>query len=296
MGREIKRVPVDFDWPLNRTWPGYLTPKWLHEDKCPDCENGYSPHAQHLFDLWYGYVPFKPADNGSSPLTPETPAVREFAERNVRHSPEFYGGGEAAIIREARRLCELWNGQWSHHLADEDVAALVEAGRLMDLTHTWSRETRWRKIDPPVVPTAQQVNEWSLCGFGHDAINASVVIRARCEREGEGDECPTCQGHAGVEAFKGQRALAEAWKRIEPPTGDGWQLWETVTEGSPISPAFSTRDGLVEWLCSPAYTWGASSPLTREQAEAFVESAWAPSFISVGGQSPLPGEQVVGRG
>ncbi|MGH3447550.1 MAG: hypothetical protein ACRDP4_07990 [Nocardioidaceae bacterium] len=31
MGREIKRVPVDFNWPLESTWPGYLY-------EPPDCE------------------------------------------------------------------------------------------------------------------------------------------------------------------------------------------------------------------------------------------------------------------
>lgn len=134
MGREVKRVPVGFDWPLNKVWQGYLMPERLHEDKCPDCQNGYSSQAQHLFDLWYGYVPFDPETNGSTPLTPDTPAVRAFAERNVKGSPDFYGTGETAIAREARRLADLWNGQWSHHLNVDDVAALLEADRLWDLT------------------------------------------------------------------------------------------------------------------------------------------------------------------
>lgn len=24
MGREIKRVPLDFDWPIEKVWPGYM--------------------------------------------------------------------------------------------------------------------------------------------------------------------------------------------------------------------------------------------------------------------------------
>lgn len=24
MGREVRRVPVDFDWPINKVWKGYL--------------------------------------------------------------------------------------------------------------------------------------------------------------------------------------------------------------------------------------------------------------------------------
>lgn len=249
MSREVRRVPLDFDWPLNEVWHGYLMPDKYEEIPCPDCKNGYSPHAQHLFDLWYGYAPFDPASTGSAPLRHDTPAVRTFAERNVSNAPDFYGTGEAAIVREASRLAHLWNGMWSHHLAQEDVDALVGAGRLMDFTHNWAPGDGWQKILPPVTPTAEQVNEWSLHGFGHDSINASVVIEARCDRDGIEQLCQTCQGHGSTEAYPGQRAEAEAWEPTEPPTGEGWQLWETVSEGSPITPVFPSADALVTHLC-----------------------------------------------
>ena len=42
----------------------------------------------------------------------------------------------------------------------------------------------------------------------------------------------------------------------EPPAGDGYQLWETCTEGSPVSPVFGTLEELSEW-CSDNYSaWG----------------------------------------
>ena len=283
MGREIKRVPLDFDWPLNKVWSGFLMPDHLIEDDCPDCKNGYSPRAQYLFDLWYGYVPFTPASNGSTPLTPDTPAVRAFAERNVTQSPEYYGTGERAVLAEAVRLARLWNGQWSHHLNDQDVAALVDADRLHDLTHTWSKGSGWQKIDPPVVPTAAQVNEWSLRGFGHDSINAGVVIRARCEREGAAVICATCQGRGSVEAHEGQRTEAEAWEPSEPPAGEGWQLWETTSEGSPVSPVFTTADELAMWMSTNPSGFAGSIP-SLEAARAFVADGWAPSLVGVDGQ------------
>mgnify|MGYP001570952870 CR=1 FL=1 len=31
MGREIRRVPLDFDHPLNETWPGFLSPAKFDE-------------------------------------------------------------------------------------------------------------------------------------------------------------------------------------------------------------------------------------------------------------------------
>lgn len=280
MGREVKHVPLDFDWPLNEPWEGYLMPDKYDGRPCPaDCDNGYSEYAARLNDRWYGKVPFRPSETGSQAFTPETPEVRWFAERNVAAAPDYYGNGEWAIRREAVRLCALFNSMWSHHLAQQDVDALIAAGRLMDFTHVWDRgERRWIPRDPAPVVTAEEVNRWSLSGRGHDSINCMVVVQARCEAVGEPEVCPTCEGHGSVERYPGQRAEAEAWERTEPPEGEGWQYWETVSEGSPISPVFATREGLVEWLTTD-YHWGASGPLTREQAESMVSAGWAPSMV-----------------
>lgn len=252
------------------------SPDSLDGEKCPDCKSGYSPQAQNLYDLWYGYLPFDPASTGSTPWRHDNPAVRARAERNVAQAPEYYGTGEAAIVREGQRLADHFNNGWIHHISQEDVTALVEAGRLHDLTHTWTRENGWQPKDPLVIPTAPEVNEWSISGFGHDSINASVVIRARCEREGVSDTCPTCDGHAGVEKYPGQRAEAEAWEPTDPPKGDGWQLWETVSEGSPISPVFATADDLAVWMSDPERgdRW-----VPQEVAAKFIADGWAPSLV-----------------
>ena len=37
-------------------------------------------------------------------------------------------------------------------------------------------------------------------------------------------------------------------EQIEPPKGDGYQCWETTSEGSPISPVFESFDELCDWL------------------------------------------------
>lgn len=249
MSRMIRRVPLDFDWPLDEPWKGFFIPDNLRADPCPDCESGYSPRAQHLHNLWYGYAPFHPSDNGSPPLTAYTPGVRAFAERQISQSPEFYGRGEAAIVREGERLAALWNRQWAHHLTGDDVDALIEAERLHDFTHDWNPEIRrWVKKDPPVIPTAAQVNAWSLNGMGHDSINASVVVLARCKREGVSERCATCGGRASLEAYPGQRADVDAWEPTPPPTGEGWQMWETISEGSPQTPVFATAAELAAYL------------------------------------------------
>ncbi|MFC8065564.1 hypothetical protein [Streptomyces sp. NPDC057293] len=291
MGREIRRVPLDFDWPLNEIWEGFLMPDRFDEVDCPDCKNGYSPQAQNLYDLWYGYLPFDPASTGSTPWRHDSPGVRAFAERNVINAPDYYGSGEAAIAREGQRLASLWNGQWSHHLSQEDVNALVAADRLRNFTHTWSREDGWQPKETPVAPTAAEVNEWSLRGMGHDSINASVVIRARCEREGVDDICPTCKGHASLEKYEGQRTEAEAWEPTDPPKGDGWQLWETVSEGSPISPVFATADELAGWMSDPERgdRW-----VPGDVARKFIDDGWAPTGVVTPGRGYQSGVEAVG--
>lgn len=296
MGREVKRVALDFDWPLDKVWEGFLTPDNLHEDGCTACgSTGYSPEANALHDRWYGKVPFDPSETGSTPFTPETPEVRAFAERHIANDSWFYGTGEAAIQKEALRYATLLNNRWCHHLEQADVDALVEAGRLMDFTHTWSKETRWQKIEPAPVITAEQVNRWSVLGFGHDSINCSVVIREHLKRQGKDDCCEVCKGHGTVEKYPGQRAEQEAWEPTEPPAGEGWQVWETVSEGSPISPVFADREGLIRWLMSPAYSWGTSRPLTRQQAENFTESAWAPTMVLSAETGLVNGDQYISK-
>lgn len=55
MGREIKRVPVDFDWPIGERWGGYLNPHYTHQFTCPSCDGyGYNPETKKIFDDWYG--------------------------------------------------------------------------------------------------------------------------------------------------------------------------------------------------------------------------------------------------
>jgi hypothetical protein len=279
VGREIRRVPVDFDWPRGETWHGYLMPEHLGQEPCPDCTNGYSRHATNLFNRWYGRTPFRPEDNGSTPFQASHPGIRAKAERNVAEAPHYYGTGESAIQREASRLAALYNGAWSHHLNAADVAALLEADRLYDFTHQIIPGKGWQRREPLVIPTPEEVNNWSIQWIGHDSINASVVVRARCELEGFPAVCGTCNGSGGIWRDAEHKAAHEAWERTDPPTGDGWQLWETVSEGSPISPVFPTADGLTEWMTTEDAKWGAAGPWSREQAAAFVNGPGVASSL-----------------
>lgn len=280
MGREMKRVPVGFDWPINTVWEGYLNPFYEHSTDCAHCAgSGSSPEALRLKGQWYGNTPFKPEDRGSIPFRRDHPAVRALAERNVRQSPRFYGSGELAVAREAQRLADHFNRGWQHHLNTDDVAALIDGGRLMDLTHTWTKGEGWQKKQPEYIPSPNEVNEWSLLGFGHDSINQWCVVNAECKRLGIASECEHCNGDGSVWSPPEAKQQADDWQRIEPPSGDGYQMWETTSEGSPISPVFAQPRQLAEWL---AENRGGTidDETTAEQWLEFIQGPrWAPTLI-----------------
>lgn len=294
MGREIKRVPLAFDWPIGERWTGYLSPQKFRETPCPVCEaSGYSPEGRRLHDLWYGNIWFDPAEHGGTPYDANTPEVRAFAQRNVDHAPEFYGSSEAAVVNEARRLASLFNSQWQHHLTQQDVDVLVAADYLRDFTHTWDKEHGWQRIEPTPQVTAERVNRWSITsplGLGSSACY--LLIEDRCKRLGVPDVCPACDGHGSTEAYEGQRAEADAWECTEPPTGDGWQLWETVSEGSPISPVFATPEKLARWMVSGQSKW--MMPDDYDVALRFIKAGWAPTAAAQDGIL-LDGVTFIGR-
>lgn len=68
-----------------------------------------------------------------------------------------------------------------------------------------------------------------------------------------------------------------------------WQVYETVSEGTPVTPPFATTDELIDYLVANGDFWdqkrrseGCSSmpcsPWTRDQAESFVKAGSAFSF------------------
>lgn len=271
MGREIKRVPLDFQWPMEKVWSGFKNPYYDACRKCAVCDgSGYSPEAETLKNEWYGNAPFVPAN----PFPEDHPAIVALADRHCSESRWHYGSD---VTRERRRLQKLYNSMWMHHLNEFDVMALVEADRLRYFTHTGGV----RKF-PPVVPTPREVNDWSLQGFAHDSINAHVCIKAKCERLGYLVTCSSCDGEGSVWDSPEDKELADAWKPEEPPTGDGWQLWETVSEGSPISPVFGSPEELASWLVTSSEYPGrqVDKGTTAEQWLAFIKGpGWAPSLI-----------------
>lgn len=299
MGRKVKRVPLWWDWPQGETWAGFLNPFWQFREECPACGGtGYAPEARRFKDEWYGDAPFDPAAYGADPLSLHHPAIRAFATRNVDSSPVGYRvpqyGRDEAILAEVVRLFGLWKWQWSHHLIQADVDALLAAGRLMDFTHVPRTEEQRRIVAEKVAaggnswlpepngyrPTVAEVNAWSLSGLGHDLINQSICVRARCVREGVPVLCPECDGDGDRWPSRAHEALAKAWVDIPPPEGEGWQMWCTTGEGSPMSPVFATPEELARWLAdSGASAFGSDTAAYEQWLGMIAEPGWAPSMV-----------------
>ncbi|MCK4821648.1 hypothetical protein KA005_38135 [bacterium] len=59
-----------------------------------------------------------------------------------------------------------------------------------------------------------------------------------------------------------------------------FQIYETVSEGTPISPVFATKDAMRQWLITQGYSEFAT--------DKFIEDSWAPSMMGIAGVGLLP--------
>jgi hypothetical protein len=191
--RTCKRVPLDFDAPLNEIWEGYQRPDYR---PCPsdDCENGETIAQAWLNDL--------------------THLILMLGEDDKRPPRALHPWLAAVPLRPDKRPGPQ---------AVELTAGL--AGRAPSI-------------------------------FGHDACDRFAATRAVVKAAGLSEDwgiCPVCHGHA---IHPDDREASETWESTEPPTGEGWQLWETTTEGSPVSPVFATAEALADWCAEHATYFG----------------------------------------
>ncbi len=281
MGREVRRVALDFDHPLNEVWPGFVRQDGAEFPPCPDCRWGRN---ETIMDRLFP----SPRDDRSTGLSREAYAVDQT------FYPHQIGGPLAEVLA------------WCDKLGQVEVDMLVEERRIGLRTH-WDRVElpepyEINKYGDPVrfefvrndrpSPSAAEVNAGNGRGAGmfhdyhHDGLSRWLLVKHRCKLLGIEMECATCKGHCDIATYEeraAEEAASEAWKPTDPPAGDGWQLWETVSEGSPISPAFATDVDLAQWCTENKCT--VNGPMRSfDAALAFVRSGWAPSFLGANGQ------------
>lgn len=241
LSREVRRVPLDFDAPLNETWEPLLYHPSQEFPPCPTCAPHTSPYG-HGRDV-----------NGN-----------------------HYGDGMTPYSRQLGGTYWSYNGRgWSSQLTVEDIEALCERkGRfgikgvhyeIEEVTcdcggssDRWEEDGcehcgdrgRYFKEHRLKTPTPEEVNGASDSIFGPfslDSIARWILIEGRCQRAGQPYLCATCQGHGSI-ATEEERKAVEDYRPPQPPVGEGWQLWQTVSEGGPVSPVFAQPDALAAWL------------------------------------------------
>jgi hypothetical protein len=66
-------------------------------------------------------------------------------------------------------------------------------------------------------------------------------------------------------------------------TAVGWCMYETTSEGTPISPVFETPEALAHWLADTGASAFGGSTATYEQWLSTARAGWAPSAVATGG-------------
>lgn len=86
-------------------------------------------------------------------------------------------------------------------------------------------------------------------------------------------------------------AYYRPWKDEE---ATWFQIWQTVSEGSPVTPPFATKQELVEYLVKNGDFWDqkrGDGAWNRKSAENIVNGGYAPSFIIENGIFKPPSQQ-----
>lgn len=110
---------------------------------------------------------------------------------------------------------------------------------------------------------------------------------------------------AGEDPHRAQhpKSTWEAWSGAAPnpdyyrpdwpaESATAFQVYETVSEGTPVSPVLATHDDLIHWLVNDGSGMGIGGvrqPMSREAAERFANAAWAPSMILTPGKGVRSG-------
>lgn len=219
MGRELRRVPMDFDHPIGEVWPGYLSPDYR---PCPDvhCERGYTKAEPYVEGLAYLI------DLMGEAAT--TGAVHPW----LTGIPVCYGeyAPSPDIIDWIKTIAPDWEHQTLGGGQSKIARALLQMG-------------------------GRDLDDW---------------------------ECPTCKGH-GI--HPDDIAASEAWEPTEHPTGEGFQMWETTSEGSPKTPVFASLKELAEYCAANCTTFAdfTASAEGWEQmlGDGFVSTVIAPGVIAL---------------
>jgi hypothetical protein len=142
-------------------------------------------------------------------------------------------------------------------------------------------------VSADIVPIAEGLADRKLgdSWIGFCSLSSWTAMKKVIAAAGFDDkwgECPACEGYGEDPTT---RAASDAWEQTDPPAGEGWQMWETTSEGSPISPVCKTPEELARWLAdNGASTFGYSTADYDTWLRMIVGTGWAPSAVMADGK------------
>lgn len=216
MGRTCKRVPLDFEWGMHKIWVGYINP--YRGVDCPFCKDGYSKEAQKIRDSIY----------------------------RMDHDDEW--------IRNPYRTGQYNPKQKVHNMTQDEVDHIMS---------TYGNDRRKKIMDDivkPQFPDAEAITPdiFSYIALVNPLFPANLeweLIKYHSKKEGWDSSCPHCNGEGTVYINDEIKRMHDEFDGVEPPAGEGYQMWETTTEGSPVSPVFKTPEELAEYCERAGVSW-----------------------------------------
>lgn len=205
----IKRVPLNFDWPVGCVWHGYVNP-WPGPVGCDAClGTGLNDASLKLY-------------------------------RNFK--------------------------RWAPQMTDVELDLALKFGIVAtDLSKI--RRRTWNEIET-----------------NHNQLRSDLTeIRAKITKVW--GACPACNGlrvvlnpNPAIQQLYADVNLYEEWRPIEPPKGEGWQLWRVKDPGKcPESAVYDSETSLAKW-CALHFNSDYTSWFNWIMQENLKVSQESPSF------------------
>jgi len=299
MGRELRRVPLDFDWPLNERWEGFVNPYYK---RCAWCRGDGYDLRYRRFSEFVRYLLLAAEDSQIRPenFIPLPPRENIHFSARINSVPPRWPWAKFDPVETLMEIAGL-DPSWMTKI-EEDVVGKLAAIEVPEVFHQHQiLNIRGGERNYPhpflcecgISDVGTRFHEWVLAlgakpsflgwdGVGRvqEKIFRAVGFESHTVKTDWGEyedfywgKCKVCDGE-GIDLEFQEKY--ENWESTEPPKGPGYQVWETVSEGSPVSPVFENKDDLVFWLVGQGYS--------EEAARKFSDSGWVPSMIMKEGE------------
>jgi len=198
-------------------------------------------------------------------------------------------GSEALVnpseVHPERIYPHPWLQEWTYTPTPSIPTHLLESWRELSTEDRNRAFYQWRRDNPKkLIPLDAELGSFieklegqeNKTRHPFDRIDGYRIFLRLRELTGLPESwgiCPVCEG-SGMDPDS--KEAFESWCKTHPPDGPGYQLWETTTEGSPISPVFPDEDSFVSYLVAEGYSENA--------ARDFTQSGWIFSAVQIGGQ------------